>query len=73
MNESALDRLLEQWATTQRLTDADIARIRASVTSRHQSEANEFDSDRMWDLLRPMTRLLRGPHSLHDTLMRGYA
>jgi hypothetical protein len=73
MNESTLDRLLEQWAATQRLTEADLARIRATVMSHHHSEANDIDSDRMWDLLRPVTRLLRGPHSLHDTLMRGYA
>jgi hypothetical protein len=63
-----LDDLLAAWAGRHRLTDAEAARVRDAIV---RSEA-ELDQERLWDLLRPVTALLEGPHALHERLIRPY-
>ena len=70
MTTDTLDVLLERWAATYRLTAAQSASVRAAVLRPDQPEA---DPEWMWTLLQPVSKLLDGPHTLHETLMRGYA
>jgi hypothetical protein len=65
----SLDTLLTDWAVRHQLTEAESAAIRRQVVPRNQPDP---DVEWLWDLLRPVTALLDGPHRLHDTLSRPY-
>jgi len=62
-----LDDLFADWATRQQLTPLESDTIRSRVLAENSSAP---DVDWLWDLLRPVTSLLDGPHRLHDTLSR---
>lgn len=62
------DDLVATWASTRQLTPAEAVRVRTAVL---RTETEE-DSERLWDLLRPVTALLDGPRSLSETLSRAY-
>ncbi len=68
-----MDDLLLRWADRNALTETEIESIRAAALGLSTSKLSEPDVDWLWDLLRPVTTLLDGPHRLHDTLMRPYA
>ncbi|HET6315799.1 MAG TPA: hypothetical protein VFG86_05030 [Chloroflexota bacterium] len=63
-----LDELLAQWARSHQLTYAQSEQIRGAIV---RSEGQQ-DEDWLYDLLRPVTALLDGPHNLYDTLSQGY-
>ena len=65
----SLDALLTDWAARHQLTQAESAAIRGLVLPGNEHEP---DVEWLWDLLRPVTSLLEGPHRLHDTLSRPY-
>jgi hypothetical protein len=64
-----LDELLAAWAAGNQLTDAQSAALRAQILATNSDEA---DVEWLWDMLRPVTRLLDGPHRLQDMLARPY-
>jgi len=55
-----LSELLTFWAARQRLTEVQIADIRASVLAASGEAATTLDADWLWSLLRPVTDLLEG-------------
>lgn len=56
---TSLEQLLADWAATRRLTDVQIASIRATVlASREARTEHELDADWLWSLLRPLTSLI---------------
>jgi hypothetical protein len=75
MTSDALDELLARWAASYRLSAADVAAVREAVrlSASTREQITELDAEWLWDLMRPVTRLLDGPRPLIDTLMRGYA
>ena len=60
MNEMELERRLTQWAAARRLSETDLASIRArAVTPAAVIDAAPgFDTDWLWSLLRPVTDLV---------------
>jgi hypothetical protein len=70
---STLDDLLARWADRNALTQSEIESVRATALGLSSSTVSDADVDWLWDLLRPVTALLDGPHRLQDTLMRPYA
>jgi hypothetical protein len=70
MTPDALDELLARWSVSYRLSAAEVASVRRTAM---REEQNEIDAEWLWDLMRPVTRLLDGPRPLRETLMRGYA
>ena len=70
MTPDALDDLLARWAVSYQLSAAEAASVRRAAM---REKDEEIDADWLWDLMRPVTRLLDGPRPLIDTLMRGYA
>lgn len=68
-----LDDLLAQWANRHALTAAEIDRVRSVALGTSAVKAGEPDVEWMWDLLRPVTALLNGPHRLQDRLMKPYS
>jgi hypothetical protein len=70
MNPDNLDQLLERWAEAYRVTPAQASAMRESIL--RQAEP-DVDPEWMWNLLRPVTKLLDGPRPLHEMMMRGYA
>jgi hypothetical protein len=72
MTPATLDALLARWADRHQLTEAHIETIRAAALGESSPPTSEPDADWLWDLLRPVTALLDGPHRLHDTLTRPY-
>jgi hypothetical protein len=53
-----LDALLAEWAAEQRLTDQQVATLRANVLAEGELR---FDAEWFWSLLRPVTSLLDQP------------
>jgi hypothetical protein len=51
-----LSRLLADWAVTQRLSAAEVARLRANVLAADADTSLDFDW--LWNLMRPVTALL---------------
>ena len=66
---TTLDQALADWAARHQLTEAQSSAIRARIQA---EKAGAPDVEWLWDLLRPVTSLLEGPHRLHDTLSRPY-
>ena len=66
---TTLDQALADWAARHQLTDAQSSAIRARIQAEKDGAP---DVEWLWDLLRPVTSLLEGPHRLHDTLSRPY-
>lgn len=66
-----LTRLLTEWASTHRLSDADAASIRASVLGAEASE-HTLDAEWLWSLLRPVTALLDQSVTGHYHGFRGW-
>jgi hypothetical protein len=73
MTPATLDDLLARWAERRQLSEAQIESIRATALGETSGTTSEPDGDWLWDLLRPVTALLDGPHRLHDTLTRPYS
>ena len=58
MTESdELDRLLAAWATRYRLTQVQVASVRAHVASSESAAPAALDAEWLWSLLRPVTAL----------------
>jgi hypothetical protein len=66
---TTLDQALADWAARHQLTHAQSSAIRARIQAEKTSAP---DVEWLWDLLRPVTSLLEGPHRLYDTLSRPY-
>jgi hypothetical protein len=61
MAKVELDRRLAAWAAARRLSDGQLASIRAHVTSVDAmalDSAPAFDAERLWSMLRPVTELV---------------
>ena len=59
MTESdELDRLLAAWATRYRLTQVQVASVRAHVASSESAAPAALDAEWLWSLLRPVTALV---------------
>jgi hypothetical protein len=61
MAKAELDRRLTAWAAARRLSDAQLAGIRAHVTGVDATvlePAPAFDAERLWSMLRPVTDLV---------------
>ena len=59
MTESdELDRLLAAWATRYRLTEAEVASVRANVASSENAAPATLDAEWLWSLLQPVTALV---------------
>jgi hypothetical protein len=70
---ATLDDLLARWAERNALTETEIQSIRTTALGLSTLKVSDPDVDWLWDLLRPVTTLLDGPHRLQDTLMRPYS
>ena len=75
MTPETLDELLAHWADRYRLSNAEAVAIRDAIYRADigSVDSKDIDAAWLWNLLRPVTNLLDGPHPLYDTLMRGYA
>ena len=69
MSPLSLDALLGDWATQQRLSPREAATIGDRIVA---TESAALEQERLWQLLRPVTALLQGPHALHAQLSRPY-
>ena len=65
----SLDALLGDWAAEQRLSPPEAAAIHDRIVA---AESAALEQERLWKLLRPVTALLQGPHTLHSQLSRPY-